>query len=92
MRVYWMLRGGESVEIYDGSDAATKDKVVIYRVGVERMVQAEVKVVRTKAPPKIINADSRIRTIDVAATGALFLEVVGPTGVAFGWYELASGD
>jgi hypothetical protein len=56
------------------------------------MVQAEVKVVRTKAPPKIINADSRIRTIDVAATGALFLEVVGPTGVAFGWYELASGD
>ncbi len=89
MRVYWMLQGGESAEIYDGLEPTAKDHVVVYRVGVERMIKAEVKIVRQKGPPKIINADSRIRVVDVAAAGALFLEVVGGGGSAFGWYELA---
>jgi len=28
MRVYWMLRGGESIEIYDASEGLAKDKVI----------------------------------------------------------------
>jgi hypothetical protein len=87
MRVYWMLMASESAEIYDGSDAPTKDRVVVYRIGVQRLHKAEVKIVRPNAKPKIINADSRLSTVDVATTGSLFLEVIGKDGVAFGWYE-----
>jgi hypothetical protein len=29
--------------------------------------------------------------VDVAATGALFIEVSGSGGVAFGWYEVVGG-
>jgi hypothetical protein len=86
MRAYWMLRGGESIEVYDGEDLA-KGKVVIYRVGVERFHQAEVKIVRPNAKPKILTRDSRSTVLDVAVSGALFLEAVGRDGCAFGWYE-----
>jgi hypothetical protein len=82
-----MLKGGESFEIYDGQDPTTKDKVVIYRVGVERLVSAEVKVVKPNGKPKILTKDSRHFTIDVAVTGALFLEVIGNGGCASGWFE-----
>jgi hypothetical protein len=81
-----MLRGGESIEIYDGEGFA-KDRVVTYRVGVERFVQAEVKLVRPNAKPKIISADSRAHVLDVAVSVALYLEVSGKDGCAFGWYE-----
>lgn len=81
-----MLRSGESIEIYDG-DGIAKDRVVIYRVGVERFVQAEVKLVRPNAKPKIISRESRSPIIDVATAGALFLEATGQNGAAFGWYE-----
>jgi hypothetical protein len=86
MRVYWMLRGGESAEIYDGAEIEDA-KPVVYRVGVERLVEAEVKIVRQDAGAKIINSDSRLKVIDIAVAGALFLEVSGERGVAFGWYE-----
>jgi hypothetical protein len=87
MRVYWMLISGEHAEIYDGADAAAKDKVVVYRIGVERLHKAEVKIVRPNAKPKIINVDSLVGTLDVATSGSLFLEVIGKDGAAFGWYE-----
>jgi hypothetical protein len=87
MRVYWMLRGGESIEVYDGSDPDAKKKIIVYRIGVERMIGAEVKVVRPNGTPKILNAESRSLVIDVATSGSLFLEVLGNNGVAFGWYE-----
>lgn len=87
MRIYWMLRAGESTEIYDGMDGPAHDKVVVYRIGVERLVQGELKIVRPAGKPKIINKDSRTMVIDVATTGALFLEVIGNGGLAFGWYE-----
>lgn len=87
MRVYWMLRGGESAEIYDGTEGPMREKAVVYRVGVERLAQAEVKIVRQGAKPKIINADSRIKAVDIPVNGALFLEVTGKDGCAFGWYE-----
>jgi hypothetical protein len=91
MRAYWMLRGGESMEVYDGEDLA-KGKVVIYRVGVERFYQAEVKIVRPNAKPKILSRDGRSRVLDVAVSGALFLEAVGKDGCAFGWYEAVGED
>lgn len=87
MRVYWMLTGGESAEIYDGTEHQMGGKSVVYRVGVERLVQAEVKIVRQSAKPKLINADNRIRAVDIPVNGALFLEVTGKGGCAFGWYE-----
>ena len=92
MRVYWMLRGGESAEIYDGLDSISKSKVLVYRVGVERLINGEVKILRQTGNPKIINSDSRIRVIDMAVAGALYLEVVGKDAVAFGWYETVLGD
>jgi hypothetical protein len=86
MRAYWMLRGGESVEVYDGEDLA-KGKTLIYRIGVERFFQAEVKLVRPKAKTKMLSRESRSHLVDVAVVGALFLEVTGKDGCAFGWYE-----
>jgi hypothetical protein len=86
MRVYWMLRGGESLEVYDGMDFA-KDKVLVYRIGVERFAQAEVKLVRPNVKAKIISRESRSPIIDIAVSGALYLEVTGKEGCAFGWYE-----
>jgi hypothetical protein len=82
-----MLRGGESCEVYDGPEGNAKEKIVVYRIGIERLIQAEVKVVRQNGKSKIINGDSRIKVIDVATTGALFLEVIGRDACAFGWYE-----
>ena len=87
MRVYWMLMSGEHAEIYDGSEPATKDKMVVYRIGVERLHKAEVKLVRPGAKVKIINVDNHLRTVDIATSGSLFLEVIGAGGAAFGWYE-----
>ena len=86
MRAYWMLRWGESMEVYDGEDLA-KGKVIIYRIGVERFYQTEVKIVRPNAKPKILTRDSRSPVLDVAVSGALFLEAIGKDGCAFGWYE-----
>jgi hypothetical protein len=86
MRAYWMLRSGESIEVYDGEELA-KGKVIIYRVGVERFHQAEVKIVRPNAKTKVLTRDSRSSIFDVAVTGALFLEATGKDGCAFGWYE-----
>ena len=86
MRVHWMLRSGESIEIYDG-DGIAKERVIVYRVGVERFVQAEVKLVRPNAKAKVISKESRSPIIDVAVAGALFLEATGKDGCAFGWYE-----
>jgi len=91
MRVYWMLRGGESIEIYDATEGIAKDKVIAYRVGVERFIQAEVKLVRPNAKAKIITRDSRSYVLDVATSGALYLEVSGKDGCAFGWYEVLVG-
>jgi len=59
----------------------------VCRIGVERMVKGEVKIVRSNAKPKIINNDSKVKVADVAVAGALFLEVIGPGATAFGWYE-----
>jgi hypothetical protein len=87
MRAYWMLRGGESIEIYDGEELA-KGKIIIYRIGVERFFQAELKIVRPNAKPKILSRDSRSTTLDVAVSGALFLEATGKDGCAYGWYEV----
>jgi len=86
MRTYWMLRGGESIEVYDGEELA-RGKVVIYRIGVERFYQTEVKIVRPNAKTKILSRDSRSAVLDVAVSGALFLEATGKDGCAFGWYE-----
>jgi hypothetical protein len=85
-----MLRGGESIEVYDAEGVA-KDKVIVYRVGVERFIQAEVKLVRPNAKAKIITRDSRSYVLDVATSGALYLEVSGKDGSAFGWYEALAG-
>lgn len=85
MRVYWALRGGESSEIYDGIDA--KEKVLVYRIGVDRLVEGEVKIVRNIGKPKIINNNSRSKVIDIAVSAALFIEVIGNGGFASGWYE-----
>ena len=65
-----------------------RNPVVIYRIGVERLVQGELKIVRAVGKAKIINKDSHSMVIDVATTGALFLEVFGTGGLAFGWYEV----
>jgi hypothetical protein len=87
MRVYWALRGGESSEIYDGGEGASKDSAVVYRIGVERLVQCELKIIKQPGKHKIINNDSRMKIVDVATTGALYVEAVGNNGLAFGWYE-----
>lgn len=87
MRTYWMLRSGESIEVFDGQDVLAKDRSLVYRIGVERMITAEVKVVRTVGKVKIITRDSKSNVIDVPVSGALFIEVQGQGGVAFGWYE-----
>lgn len=87
MRIHWLLRAGESIEIYDGMDGPAKDKVVVYRIGIERLVQGELKIVRPIGKAKIINKDSRATVIDVATSGALFVEVIGTRGLAYGWYE-----
>lgn len=91
MRVHWTLRTGESIEVYDGVDGVAKDKVVVYRVGVERFHQGEVKIVRQSGKPKVLTKDSRSPVIDVAVAGALFIEVSGKDGLASGWYEAVLG-
>jgi hypothetical protein len=85
MRSYWGIQGGESVEIYNGADV--KDRHIIYRIGVERVVKGEVKIVRGSGPAKIINNDSRLKAVDVTVKDSLFIEFVGPNGFAFGWWE-----
>ena len=85
MRSYWGIKGGESIEIFSGDDA--KAGAVIYRIGVERVVGGEVKIVRAAGAPKIINNDSRSKTIDLPVTQSLFIEFVGDTGFAFGWTD-----
>ena len=89
MRADWMLRGGESIEVYDGEELA-KGKPLVYRIGVERFVQTEVKIVRPNAKTKILSRDSRSTVIDVAVSGALFLEATNKDGCAFGWYEVVA--
>ena len=87
VRTYWGLQGGESIELYDGSQA--KDQKAVYRIGVERVVKGEVKIIRPSGKPKIINADSRSKVVDILVSESLFLEFVGASGFAFGWYECA---
>ena len=89
MRAYWMLRGGESIEVYDGEELA-KGKAFVYRIGVERFVQTEVKIVRPNAKTKILSRDSRSPVIDVAVSGALYLEATNKDGCAYGWYEVVA--
>ena len=90
MRTYWGIQGGESIELYDGQDA--KNQTVIYRIGIERIVKGEVKIIRSAGKPKIVNADSRSKVIDVVVSDSLFLEFVGPNGFAFGWYDCVGLD
>jgi hypothetical protein len=89
MRAYWMLRGGESIEVYDGEELA-KGKAFVYRICVERFVQTEVKIVRPNAKTKVLSRDSRSPMVDVAVSGALFLEATNKDGCAFGWYEVVA--
>ncbi len=88
MRTYWGIQGGENLEIYDGSDA--KDRKVLYRIGVERIVKGEVKIIRPSGKPKIINNDSRMKVVDVVANESMFIEFVGSAGFAFGWFEFVA--
>ena len=85
MRTYWGIQGGENIEIYDGQ--GVKDHLVIYRVCVERVVKGEVKIITPAGKPKIINAESRSKVVDILVSEGLFVEFVGPQGFAFGWYE-----
>lgn len=85
MRTYWGINGGESVELYDGGDA--KGKSVIYRICVERVVKGEVKIIRGGGKMKIINNDSRLKSVDLVVVESLYLEFVGANGFAYGWYE-----
>ena len=89
MRVYWMLRGGESIEVYDGEELA-KGRAFVYRICVERFVQTEVKIVRPNAKTKVLSRDSRSPVLDVAVSGALFLEATNKEGCAFGWYDVVA--
>jgi len=50
-----------------------------------------VKLVRPNAKAKVITRDSRSYVVDVATSGALYLEVSGKDGCAFGWYEVLVG-
>ncbi len=84
-----MLRGGESIEVYDGEELA-KGKAFVYRICVERFVQTEVKIVRPNAKTKVLSRESRSPMLDVAVSGALFLETTNKDGCAFGWYEVVA--
>ena len=54
---------------------------------VERVVKGEVQIITPAGKPKIINADSRSKVVDLLVSESLFVEFVGPQGFAFGWYE-----
>jgi hypothetical protein len=88
MKIYWGIHSGESIEVYDGDDA--KGKIVMYRIGVERVDKGEVKIVRPSAKPRIINNESRMKVLDITTNGSLFIEYVGKDGFACGWYEFVS--
>jgi len=85
MRVYWGIHRGESIEVYDGAE--TNDVKATYRIGVERVVGGEVKIVRPHGSAKIINNGSTVKILDVTTRDSLYIEFLGADGFAYGWYE-----
>ncbi len=86
MRVLFMLLAGDSATALDLGDIDTGGKIFVYRFCVERAVDADLKILCDKQKPRLISADSRTHTLDVASSTSIYIEAAGK-GAVHGWYE-----
>jgi hypothetical protein len=86
MRVSFMLLAGDSATALDVGGVNVEGSVFIYRFCVERFAGADLKILCDKQKPRLISADSRTRTIDVATSSSIYIEASGK-GAVHGWYE-----
>jgi hypothetical protein len=86
MRVSFMLLAGDSATALDLGEINTKGAIFIYRFCVERFANADLKILCDKQTPRLISADSKTRTLDIATSTSIYIETVGK-GSVHGWYE-----
>lgn len=86
----FVLRSKQNCEVFDGTNLSGAHAVVIYRITLEHVDNAELKIITDGVQPKIIAANSIHKTIDVAVKKNLFLEALGQNGVVAGSYDVVS--
>lgn len=91
MRVSFMLLAGDSATALDLGEIETGGRIFIYRFSVERFAGADLKILCEKQKPRLISADSRTRTLDVATSTSIYIEAAGK-GAVQGWYEYVGRD
>ena len=91
MRVPFLLLSGDSATALDVGDLNIHGGIFIYRFCVERFAGADLKILCDKQKPRLISADSRTRTLDVATTTSVYIEAAGK-GAVLGWYEYVGRD
>ncbi len=91
MRVSFMLLAGDSATALDIGGINTNGRIFIYRFCVERFADADLKILCDKQSPRLISADSKTRTLDVATTTSIYIEAAGK-GAVHGWYEYVGRD
>lgn len=71
------LKAGESIQVFDGTLIRMRDKCVVYRIAVSSFSGADLKIIVEGGKTKMLTANSNIPVLDVAVSGALFLEATG---------------
>lgn len=79
------IDGGASIEVFDGTLVRLRDKYVMYRITVSEFSGADLKII-TGTRSKMVTPHGHNWSVDVAASGQLFLEAVG-AGRVKGNYE-----
>lgn len=79
------IKGGASIEVFDGTLVRIRDGCILYRITVTDFSGADLKII-TGQRSKMVTPHGRNWSIDVAASGQLFLEAVG-AGSVKGSYE-----
>ncbi len=86
----FVLRSKQNCEVFDGTNLAAAHSVVVYRVTLEHVDNAELKIIADGVQPKILSGNSINKTIDIAVRKNLFLEALGQNGVVAGSYDVVS--
>lgn len=87
----FVLRSKQNCEIFDGTNLAAAHGAVVYRITLEHVDNAELKIIADGIQPKILAANSINKSIDIAVKKNLFLEALGQNGIVAGSYDVVSG-
>ena len=87
----FVLRSKQNCEVFDGTNLAAVEGVVVYRITLDLAVDAELKIITDGVAPKILTANSLNKSIDIAVRKHLFIEATGANGVVVGSFDILVG-